>query len=241
MKTTDNPKAAEALLRLADAHRKHETPREPGVHVSDLIYCRVKSWYRINLPEGTDEELSVEQLSLFLMGAGHHSVFQQCIPEKPGVLDLGIGVDVHGTPDLDLPDDPQLPGEIKTTRASAGKPPADWYYEQLAAYCLMRGINRGRLYPYFVNGVYRPKMNPILRAIDVEFTPDEMLEWEKELAYRVGQVMGPVAPDPKDPETHYTWECGYCPLNMSNGGPCAGGPGHKVGFFVDDTVPDWIK
>lgn len=262
-----NPAASEELLRMADAHKQEHQPRSPGMHASDLIYCRRKSWYRrqrgLTGGSSEDETLDVRTLALFLMGQGHHAIFQRCIPEHEEHYTLtdsdGTTYEIVGTPDMDWPEhiglDPRLPrppGEIKTTRFSAEKVPdrdIPHYVEQLATYCLMRRIRQGRLYVYHLNGDYNSKrggntgMSPILKCYEFEFSNDELAAWGDALAWRAFQVVngdergGP----PEGVGTHYAWECGYCPFNRSKGGPCNAPAGMKTGFFVAVTLPVWMQ
>lgn len=248
-----NPRAASALLRLADEHRKGTHPRAPGLHVSDLIYCRRKAWYRRHFP--LPEVLDEDTLALFLMGQGHHAVFQRCVPEKEEQLTLHFphpGGDcfiVTGTPDMNLPDAPKLPGEIKTTRMSVNKEPvagAPHYIEQVASYCLARDVHKCRLYVYHLNGGYgkgKGGMKPKMIAWDIRFTPEELDAWRDELTLRAFQVEhGNGAGGPPDaPGTHYKWECGYCPYNSLHGGPCPAPMGTSVGTFGTDEVPEWLR
>lgn len=240
----ENPDAVMELLRLAQEHRAETKPRAPGLHASDLIYCRRKAWYRRQ--SGAPEEvLDEETLCLFLMGQGHHNVFERCAPEKEVVLELE-GIVVICTPDIECPDDVKFPGELKTTRMTANKNPvydAAHYIEQLCTYCLARNVRSGRLYVFYLNGTYargKGGMRPKMVAYDITFTPEEMGEWRRELTFRALQVTGETVPTGKS--THKKWECGYCPLNMAKGGPCSApeGTDPKDLFFHQDNPPEWV-
>src|SRR3954467_8123632 len=112
----ENPAAAAAMIAAAKATQALAHPRAEGIHVSDLIYCLRKAWYKRN---GYTEPESVEQDTMFLMGQGHHGLLQ-CEGEYEKAIPLALaGETVHGTVDLCLPDG--TPVEIKTTRYSANK------------------------------------------------------------------------------------------------------------------------
>jgi hypothetical protein len=226
------------------------------MHASDLIYCRRKAWYRKHQP--TPEVLDADTLMLFLMGQGHHAVFQRCIPEHEEQFTLtdsdGTIYSLVGTPDMDWPEHIELPaglvrppGEIKTTRYSAEKVPdrdIPHYIEQLATYCLARKIDVGRLYVAHINGSYgRSGMKPVLRCYEFAFTEDELRAWGDHLAWRAYQITqgdGKGGP-PDHGDTHYKWECGHCPYNKAAGGPCYAPPGLTTGFFVPATLDEWMK
>jgi hypothetical protein len=236
----ENPDAAVAMIAAAKAARAAAHPRAEGLHVSDLVYCLRRAWYRRH---GYPEPESIEQDTIFLMGEGHHGLLQcQGEYEVPVQLDLD-GITVHGTIDLIPPDD--VTTEIKTTRYSANKDVANGmahYIDQLASYVLARGHTRGRLAIWHLMGDYNRKNGqpPLLRVWDIEFEPAELDAWRDELAVRADVVVNTdTDDDPLFGAEHYTWECDYCPFNQTKGGPCPGGPGRDLPFFIQNNLPGW--
>jgi hypothetical protein len=231
----ENPEAAREMLLAAKAAQEAAHPRAEGLHVSDLIYCLRKAWYRRNgYPE---PERSVEDEAILLMGQGHHGLLQcQGEYERPVVINF-VAESVHGTVDLVLPDG--MPVEIKTTRYSSNKSLMDLphYVEQLASYAVALELRDGRLAIWHLNGDYRDNRQPVLRVWDLSLNPVECLMWLDELERRADAVMADWEPGIED---HYPWECKSCPFLLTNGGPCPGGGGRMGGFFVNEGLPAWV-
>jgi CRISPR/Cas system-associated exonuclease Cas4 (RecB family) len=237
MQISENPRAAEAMIRQAHATHEARSPRAEGLHVSDLIYCLRKAWYRrAGVPA---PDLHPDELQVLLLGHSQH-VLLQCEGERERPITLALGGEtVHGTVDLLLHG--KLPVEIKTTRTSSKKAPqltAPHYLEQLAAYCLGLRNRSGRLAVWHLHGDYGQHRLPQLKVWDVTFTARELERWEAELSRRVTLVTTDTPPAPGD---HYDWECRYCPFHEARGGPCPGGPGREAPFFVDDNLPTWAQ
>lgn len=240
-----NDGAKSRLIRTAQAAREAAFPRvAPNeVHVSDLIYCLRKSWYRRQTVKGAglDEDTAL----LFMMGQGFHLVLQAM-----GDSEIPIEFDgIHGTVDLIECEDDWIDPiccEIKSTRYSSRKPISELihYFEQLGAYVLGWGLmigkelTKGRIYAVHMNGDYRQNRGYTLVARDVEFDPMELANWRNELQARKAELLRGEPPEIEGCN-HYTWECGHCEFNASNGGPCPGGPGRPMGFFDDTTFPSW--
>jgi CRISPR/Cas system-associated exonuclease Cas4 (RecB family) len=238
-----NDEAKSRLIRTAQAAREEAYPRiAPNeVHVSDLIYCLRKSWYRRQVIRGAglDEDTAL----LFMMGQGFHLVLQAL-----GDSEIPIEFDgIHGTVDLiECEGELAVPCEIKSTKYSSRKPISELnhYFEQLAAYVAGWGVmigerlTRGRLYSVHMNGDYRENRGYTLVARDVDFDPFELEQWRGELQVRKAGLLGK-RPPPIEGVNHSTWECGHCEFNKSNGGPCEAAPGRPMGFFDDTTFPSW--
>ena len=233
---TENPAAARAMILAAQAAQDTAHPRAPGLHVSDLIGCLRRAWYRKNeYPEPAQDP---EDLTILLMGQGHHGLLQcEGQYEVPVILRLSEH-EIHGTVDLLLPGG--LPVEIKTTRYSSRKPLSQLphYIEQLASYCLALGQYRGRLAIWHLMGDYSQNRKPVLKVYDIEWTDQEMMAWQSELHARADTVSYDWEPDLYE---HYEMECGFCPFHIDQGGPCPGGPGKEGGFFVQDELPAWAR
>lgn len=252
MKFEESPDLAEVLLRRAHAARERLHPREPGLHASDLIFCLKKAWYKNG---GADTypapEPSLADLTLWITGSGHHAVLE-AIGSEPGVITeqsrkvalkiRGDTVVMHVTPDVIDHDKTMV--EIKSTRKSSA---AEWhelsyYIEQLAWYTAVWGYVRGVLYVLYLVGNYKESRGAILKAYEIEFTPEELKAWTLEMASRAELAVGERAPNP----WRYAWECGYCPYASARGGPCdqdvlaKGRDGDKsyikqTGFFGRET------
>ncbi len=237
----ENPAAAAELIRRANDYQKIVAPRAEGLHVSDLIYCRRKAWYRARAraADANYEEYDTDTLVMFLLGHGYHALLEQGVDERRVVLDFA-GVQVHGTIDGEVRPDGS-PHEFKTTRMSLGKKAitdVQHYIEQVASYCLGLGANHGQLSVVYINGNYKPP-KPTIRTYDLEFTTNELQAWSWELERRALYLLSDVPPPLP---CHRTWECGYCPFNQKVGGPCPGGPGEQHHWFLNDQVlPDFLE
>lgn len=243
MQIKQDDTARSNLIRTAQAAREQAYPRiAPNeVHVSDLIYCLRKSWYRKRAVRGAglDEDTAL----LFMMGQGFHLVLQAM-----GDAEVPIEFDgIHGTIDLiEVDGELSVPCEIKSTKYSSRKPISELmhYFEQLAAYVLGWGLmigqqlTRGRLYSVHMNGDYRQNRRYTLVARNVDFEWHELQAWGLELELRKKILLRKIPPQ-IEWTNHYTWECGHCEFNKSNGGPCESAPGREMGFFDDTTFPSW--
>jgi hypothetical protein len=245
---TENPAAAAELIRRANAYNTALHPREEGLHVSDLIYCRRKSWYRrqARAKTGVGEEYDTDTLVMFLLGHGYHALLEQGEEERKVVLELRysehVWIAVHGTIDGEVREDGS-PHEFKTTRYSSNKSIEEMihYVEQVASYALGRGTNHAQLSVIFINGSYNKGgtgMKPTIKTFDLDFTDQELREWRLEQTRRAVQLL---SPDPPELPCHRTWECGYCPFNQKVGGPCPAGPGLQRHWFAQDTLPSFVE
>lgn len=251
MIVSENPAAAAELIRRANDHQKALYPREEGLHVSDLIYCRRKAWYRRQArAQGAElEEYDTDTLAMFLLGHGYHALLEQGVDERKVVLTLfgspgQGGLQVHGTVDHTEDNGFELyPHEFKTTRASSSKAieMVQHYIEQVAAYALGMNTERGQLSVIYINGSYNKGgsgMKPTIKTFDLEFTRDELREWREELTRRAFALVDTAPPALP---CHRTWECGYCPFNQKVGGPCPAGKGDERHWFMkDDPIPGFL-
>lgn len=246
MIVTENPAAAAELIRRANAYNQALHPRAEGLHVSDLIYCRRKAWYRKQARQAdvTSDEYDTDTLVMFLLGHGYHALLEQGIDERKVVLiaedPAGRCHEIHGTIDGEVRPDGS-PHEFKTTRLSLGKrliTDSQHYIEQVASYCLGLDADHGLLTVVYINGNYKPP-KPTIRTYDLEFTSDELVRWRDELGFRAACLLDMSRP-PALP-CHRTWECGYCPYNQKVGGPCPAGPGEQRHWFLPDTLPSFVE
>lgn len=236
----ENPQAAKAILEDA-LSRLNSRERTAGIHVSDLVTCLRRSWYRRRgiLPAESD---SSEFESILALGQGHHGVLQP--PQNSEVAFLFItpsGEQVHGHIDVYWPASPLWgqPTEIKSTRYSSSKNAAvdtPHYIEQLASYVLGMGQTKGRLLIWHMMGDYKENRAPVLKCFDIEFTKQEIDDWRQELHDRVELLISPEPPEIEN-ENHYTWECKNCPFHIKVGGPCEGAKGREAPFFFQSNSP----
>lgn len=229
MRAVENPMAAEELIRASQEYAESLHPREEGIHVSDIVACRRKGWYRLNGEPLVPHSLQTQLM--FLMGQGHHSMLELGEEEVHLTIDFD-GIRVTGTVDRqeDQGDGSTFPGEVKTTRASAGKmkTPTDHYVEQAASYAVMQKVSRARIHVVFLLGDYKGAKLPQIKTWDLEFSPQEIAAWEREMARRAALIAGPEIPGL---EEHHAWECNYCPYNQALGGICPAGPGTDHQWF----------
>lgn len=239
MRALENPMAAEELIRASQEYAETMRPREEGVHVSDIVACRRKGWYRLHGEPVAPH--SLQTLLLFLMGQGHHSLLELGEEEVHLAVDFD-GIRVTGTVDRQEQDHgAPYPGEIKTTRASAGKmkTPLDHYVEQAASYAVMQGVDRARIHVVFLLGDYKGAKLPQIKSWDLVFTDQELAAWRREMGRRAQILAGSELPSLDE---HQEWECKYCPYNAALGGSCpaTGGTAHQW-FPVAQDLDELLK
>jgi CRISPR/Cas system-associated exonuclease Cas4 (RecB family) len=224
-----NQTAGAALLE--EVGRAHEAAigRLPGLHVTDLVMCRRKAWYRLHGYPA--EERSAESNLQMLLGTAFGALLEaQRNSEVSVVLDLD-GTPVHGTIDiLELQSDgaPVRVVEIKESRSSSTKSLAKlgYYTEQVAAYCLATGLQAGRLHICHLLGDWRAAKRPMLNTWDLYFSGPELAAWYEELRQRAAQVLHPLPPSVD--HTHWNFECEGCSYHEH----CPGGQGYDMGWFT---------
>lgn len=229
---TENPVAADILIDTVWRSRQLAHAREEGVHVSDLIYCLRKAWYR---QHGYPEPELPPQVKLkMLLGEGLGTLLENGDGEIKAGLRTPYGV-LHGTIDLLQKDGDTIVCELKETRSSSNKSPFDFphYLEQIASYCVLLETRRARLVSAHLLGDWKGSKEPVMKCWELEFTAAELAAWERELVARMAAVVQPaVLPSPYE---HYQWECKDCAFNIVNGGECETGPG-RGGFFHSDHM-----
>ncbi len=232
--------AAEAIIREAQDYLNEQNPREDGVHVSDLVQCRRKGWYRIHgfpvAPHSTDT------LLMFLLGQGHHVLLEAADKEVQLEIEFD-GIRVVGHVDKMLEEGGQeFPGEVKTTRAGSKKmkTPTDHYVEQAASYAVMKDTNRARIYVIFLLGDYTGAKKPKIKAWDLVFSDEELILWKREMQRRAKVLAGDEVPSLAE---HHKWECNYCEFNAEFGGVCeaSGGSDHQWFAVQEDDLRKQVR
>lgn len=229
MRALENPMAAEEIVHEADAYLRAQNPREEGLHVSDIVACRRKGWYRVhNFPVAPH---STQTLLLFLMGQGHHSLLEAGESEVHLTIAFD-GIRITGSVDKMETDasGETYPAELKTTRAGTKKMkvPSEHYVEQAASYAVMNGSNHARIYVIFLLGDYTGAKLPKIKAWDLFFSEEELSAWKVEMKRRSRVLMGEEIPSLDE---HAGWECNYCQYNEKFGGVCPAGAGSEHNWF----------
>lgn len=244
MQVSENPSASHDLLQRV---REKDNNRLPGLHVSDLLYCARKAWFRLQHPDLSKSGETDADTLIFLLGRGHHELLEQ--GEKETRVDLQLNamsdegdlveIIAHGTID-GLEEDGDLPIEFKTTRRSSSKSVLDNhnYIEQLASYCLARDTQRGRLYVLYISGDYKFKTGgggPEIKAFDFFFEEEELDNWRDELTRRATIILD--ADNIPDIRLHYGYECERCAIKELISCPGDKNGGYDGGFFHTLTPP----
>ena len=191
-----------------------------GTHVSDLIYCVLKTWAKKQLsylPQNVLEEEEDDQVLVWVVGRSHEDIFGEGFSRgEPAVLDGIVGT-------VDWFD--EVPVEAKSTRMSSNRHLEEipHYTAQAAAYCVMHETDWCRVLIFHINGDYyhqtkggkaeKAMPRAHLRIYRVRFEADELEEWWEELKRRKVLVEGgekPRAEDEPDLIPVFDFECGYC-------------------------------
>mgnify|MGYP001610565170 FL=1 len=158
--------------------------RSPGLHMSDLY----GSLYEALEPDRFKPDSEPNPLMLFLGTAFEQHlerVIARCghVVTRPGEFVTPEGIAF--SPDGIVENGILRVIEYKLTWQSAKDylnlnttqfpPKADKWLTQLKAYCYHLETQHGRLYVYFVNGVYRP-MLPMLLVWDIEFSRRDLVD-----------------------------------------------------------------
>lgn len=169
-----------------------------GIHVSDLLYCLRKTYFRrVNEIPITDRM----QL-LFAIGKAMHNYLH------PGQGEQSVEVDGI----LCSPDNTEDKSEIKTTRSNSDKfNPSDMpkWERQMMAYCKALGVKVYNLDAFFICGNYKPPF-PTLRTFEYTFTEGEIesnWQWLKARRDILVKALETDTPPAKDCEE---WECKEC-------------------------------
>ena len=150
---------------IEDRMRAESEERLKQIHVSDLVYCLKKAFWR---RQGYEEEFGEKDLTVRGLGRGHHGFLEVLQGALREVEVERFGV--VGT--LDMLED--YPIEIKTTRqpVEAKNIPAH-YLRQLAYYCILTGSQKGYLIVFqLITGamqVFEVDYSDCLSSYEAEF------------------------------------------------------------------------
>lgn len=174
-------------------------PIRTSIHVSDLVYCLRKAYWR----RFKNKPLTEKQLQFFLDGHQRHQVLQGLVENLEHEVEVSnFGVVGH----LDLMG--QHPIEIKTTRArnNGQKPPH--YLRQCAYYCLLTQSESCILVTQYIN-------DGEFTFETIEFSPKELTEYLEEMLERRDGLQKAI--DREDPFSLPfldDWQCRYCEFKV---------------------------
>lgn len=196
MKTQESKEKRQALFDSIRQRGHYDEPRE-GTHLSDLLYCNYKTYYR---KKGLTAPLSDEQVMLFMTGyAFQYFLFpknDEKTYEKDGII---------CSPDVDEP-----LAEVKSTRANMNKFRVEenqHYIEQCAGYCCVKEVLSCDLIVFFVMGNYAPPF-PDTKIFEINFTEEELEDYWLRFLVRREILEDALAKDTlPDPHFGYEWEC----------------------------------
>lgn len=186
--------------------KKYNEREREGIHVTDLIYCLRKSYFRKcnKVPE------TLQTLFYFLDGEQRHKGFQGLVPNLKNEVEIE-NFDIIGTIDIGgFDNNPNGIIEIKTTRASPAKELPLHYLRQGAYYCLLKKTNKFVLLTQHIN-------HGEIVFLDVEFTKEELKKYKEEMlrdrdllrkAYELENV--DILPLVND---NMKWQCIKCEYN----------------------------
>jgi len=210
MKTTKNDALTAALYRHVAT--SVSTERE-GWHLSDLIYCNYKTFYR---KTGQAPPPTREQMMMFWMGYAAQFFLVPIKPEDARVIVID---GIQMTPDFESI---ALGGyrielaEMKSTRKSSrnfNPKNTPHYIMQMQGYCKGLGVTAADLIMYFIHGDYKGQPpTPTLDCWTIEFTQEEIdANWEEMKRHRDILDAALKSGNPPDPFIQLgKWECGYC-------------------------------
>ncbi len=155
--------------RIINSLRQKVEKERKGIHITDLIYCLRKAYFRkiLNIPP------TEEQVLYYATGLFYHNLFEENLREIEIELD-----GITGTLDcIGFIDDTTIPVEIKTTRISSNKDILDMkhWLIQLKGYAKLIGSSRARLIVLHLVGDWK-NPSPQLLCYDFEFTREEIDE-----------------------------------------------------------------
>lgn len=159
---------------IADSNLKNEfinklqersAPIREEIHVSDLVYCLRKAYYR----RFENRKLSEQQLIFFLDGHQRHEGLQSLVgnlEKEKEVRKFGVvgHIDICG----------KYPIEIKTTRSRPNSQRPEQYLRQLAYYCLLTETDTGNLITQYINDGF-------LTFEKITFSQDELDVYLREM------------------------------------------------------------
>lgn len=231
MKWTEDTALAQEILKAIaidvdrSSYQSADSDRPSGIHLSELIYCLTKSWYKRKMPGFQPNE---RETLLFSTGIGLESVML-----KPHRQQIALEVDgVNCTADFLADFGP--PGEFKTTRRGTKRfiqdivdgTVSEGWVRQILGYMhaltdLIKDdpsalkVREMMLAALFLMGNYSPPF-PELKVWRMESTDEEVeANWQWVL-YRKAIYEQFLDSDEAPPSFQYNmdWECDNCRLKV---------------------------
>lgn len=193
MQVKETNRSKEIIQRLKDMGGTRT-----GVHVSDLLYCLRKTYFR----RVYDIPVTDRMQLLFAIGYSMHNYLH------PGQGEESVEVDGI----ICSPDNTGEAEEIKTTRSNSDRfTPEDMphWIQQMMAYCKALKTTTYKLMVYFICGNYKPPF-PTLRTFEYKFSAKEIEDnWNWLLKRR--DILLKALEDEKPPARDCEpWECKEC-------------------------------
>ncbi len=173
--------------------------RLDSIHVSDLVYCLRKAFYR---RKGYAEKETPESLTVKSLGKGHHHIYETLRDSFKEYEASRYGVVGH----LDMFNG--YPIEIKTTRKKFNEYEVpEHYLRQIAYYCILTGTKIGYL-------IYVYVVKPKIRVFKIDYS-ETLDRYKYEFFNRLNLLKKALKED--NPSfldgSNYRWECRYCPYH----------------------------
>lgn len=187
VKIIENPEIERYVLDRLKSVRK-----DKSIHVTDLIYCLRKAWYRI---KGFDPIITDASIIATGSGRGLHEVLEVAPLKEVPVEKDGIRGSIDMIADRVT--------EIKTTRHRLDV--KDSWIRQIKSYLYMVGETEADLLVVDISGMR-------VKGYRLVFTKDEIenhWKWMLERKRTLEKYLDENTPPPAMPE--YGWECLYCP------------------------------
>lgn len=238
LKVRRNRKAERELIERI--REKNTKGRDPGISLTDLVYCSRKSYLRL---KGETPPPDDDAILTFSFGWAMHWLSERGPEKRKQIEGLWYSPD-----EIDLALDPENPEkkivvDFKGTRKSSAKADLGAWPDQLGGYALAEGTNLARLQTLYYVGQYGGKspvtksdgtveiptpFSPQHRAWDLEYDEAELQGWGRELGRRRRMIEGAKKLEDIPLSEHFDWECKYCP---HWGNKCPGGGGERLPWF----------
>jgi len=240
MRIAENPIEASKIVQDARQRMDEANPRT-GRHVSDLLYCSRKTWYREQ--QGGEGDMDDRKALTLMLGHGYEFLLGEDDTTQVEIEQDGI----TGTLDLvrsrtwheklgsgsQVTRSERWPVELKTTRYGLKWPVEHFQHwiNQLATYAYLLGATRGSLVVIYI-------IPAVAKQWDFTWTKEELAAWWVELRGRATILEGAKHEGP-DPQYRYSWECKYCPFYHNPCQPLAPALFDRPAFI--DTEFDLLK
>jgi len=189
-----------ARRKVLEALKKRFSRKRKGWHVSDLITCPRRVYFR---EIGEYEFMQDERVLLYTAGIAHHDLLEYLPLREIPVEKDGI----RGT--IDLIGDRVT--EIYTTRASSKKSPEEFILkiEQLKSYLCMAGETEGDLMILFLMGDYANR-TPDIKVYTMSCSKDELEEHWRKIVKRKNMLEYCIKNRKMPEEMGEGWMCKNC-------------------------------